>query len=59
MELSQLNTIRRKLADLADTEETSNALRAYLNTTLQRDIVDVIHEIEVLSSTLSAREFTD
>lgn len=59
MELSHLNTIRRKLTDLADTEETSNALRAYLNTALQRDIVDVLNEIEVLANVLSTGDFTN
>ena len=40
---------RRKLADLAGNAETSGALRAYLDAALQRDVVDVLNEIDVLT----------
>ncbi|WP_299733411.1 hypothetical protein [uncultured Tateyamaria sp.] len=45
----QFDAIAQKLADLADRPETSFVLRAYLKAVADRDIVDVINEIEVLA----------
>lgn len=47
MDPSQFDTIRRKLANLVQSEETSTAMRAYLNVALQCDIFDVIHDDRV------------
>lgn len=46
---TQLGDIARKLARLADLPETSSALRAYLNSAADRDIVDVMNEVELLA----------
>ncbi|WP_299506165.1 hypothetical protein [uncultured Roseobacter sp.] len=45
----QFAAIAQKLADLTDLPETGFALRAYLKAAADRDIVDVMNEIEVLA----------
>ena len=44
-----MDVFRRKLADLVDSSETSDALRTYLNAAVSRDPVDVMNEIDVLA----------
>lgn len=49
MEEFDLARFRRKLANLAASPETSEALRTYLNAAVSRDPVDVMNEIDVLA----------
>ncbi|MBO6727862.1 MAG: hypothetical protein JJ911_19545 [Rhizobiaceae bacterium] len=55
MRRTQIDALRRALADLADRPETSFALRDYLETARERDLVDVMNEIEVLAATLTVQ----
>lgn len=55
MEHPDYECFRRKLADLADSPETSDALRSYLRGALQRDPVDVLNEIDVLAQLCASR----
>lgn len=45
----QFEDIARQLADLGEQSETSFALRTYLRTAVERDIVDVLNEIDLLA----------
>jgi histone H3/H4 len=55
MKALDLAPIRRKLADLADSPATSDALRSYLSEALRRDTVDVMNEIDVLARLCASR----
>ncbi len=56
MERSQIDEFRRKLAELAESPETSSPLKAYLKMSLRRDCVDVINELDVLARIANATE---
>lgn len=52
MTTDQFGDIARKLAVLAAKLDTSFALRAFLNSSATRDIVDVMNEIDCLARIL-------
>ncbi|WP_448329403.1 hypothetical protein [Sulfitobacter sp. M13] len=52
MKTDQFGDIARKLAVLAAQPDTSFALRAFLNSSTTRDIVDVMNEIDCLARIL-------
>lgn len=54
----QFDDIARQLADLAERPETSFALRTYLRSAAERDIVDVMNEVERLAEFLALPEST-
>lgn len=49
MDRSQIDEFRRKLAELASAPETSTCLKRYLESSLKRDSVDMLNEIDVLA----------
>ena len=49
MQGTQIDAVRRALANLATRPETSFALRDYLRASRDRDIVDLLHEIDCLA----------
>ena len=53
MHTAQFRGIARKLADLAEQPETSFALRTFLLSSANRDIVDVMNEIDLRARILA------
>lgn len=53
MHRARIKDIARKLAGLAAQPETSFALRTYLQAAAERDVVDVMNEIDVLARILA------
>ncbi len=53
MTTEQIDRFRQKLADLDNLPETSFALRSYLKSAIERDVVDVMNEIDLLARLLS------
>lgn len=52
---ARIKDIARKLATLAAQPETSLALQTYLQTSAERDIFDVMNEIDCLARILAER----
>jgi hypothetical protein len=53
MTTDQNDAFRQKLADLDNLPDTSFALRSYLKSAIERDVVDVMNEIDLLARILS------
>ena len=49
MTTEQIDCFKQKLAEIAEMPETSFALRKFLDAAVERDVVDVMNEIDLLA----------